>query len=267
MKIFLKTYFYTPNEINYINLNLQESYDKVDKFIVCEFNITHTGFKREYIFENYQHLINPLYADKLVYLKCDIKDITRETENDANIIHNINEKTMRGYFVKCFDFNDDDIIISVDCDEIIYNQYYDEIIEEVKKRGTVQLKLNQLFYKPNYHWTDCNFIAPVASKYERYKNEYPSNWRYDGVLINKFVGCHFSWCMSVDEMIYKLNTYSHPEYKSFANKEVLKNAIERKIYPFDLRKPFTINIIDRTSEILPKSIQDTFYDKFWKKFN
>ena len=44
--IYLKTYFYTENEIKFINLNLMESYEHIDKFIICEANIHHTGEKK-----------------------------------------------------------------------------------------------------------------------------------------------------------------------------------------------------------------------------
>lgn len=265
--IYLKTHFYTENEINYINLNLQESYDKIDKFIVCEFNITHTGSKREFIFKNYEHLINPLFKDKLVYLECDIADLAVDATTNESLAHSTNELLMRGYFVKEYNFEDDDIIISVDCDEIIYKQSYDEIIKGVKQYGKVSIELNQFFYKLNYFWSDNNFIAPTASYYKTYKNNYPAHWRYDGVLLNGKLGCHFSWCMTIDDMIYKLNTYAHVKYKPFADRAVLSNAIENRIYPFDLNKAFTINKIDRESKLLPDSIRDEYYNEFWNKLS
>lgn len=265
--IFLKTHFYTENEINYINLNLQESYNKIDKFIVCEFNITHTGEYRDFIFDKFIDKINPIYKDKLLYIPCDIQKLSINAKDNENLAHSTNELLMRGYFVKMFNFNDDDIIISVDCDEILYNQSYDKIIEEVKVNKKVSIELNQFFYKLNYHWVDNNFIAPTAAYYSEYKNNFPSHWRYDGKLISGKMGVHWSWGMQVEDMIYKLNTYAHVKYKKFADKDILNNAIENKIYPFDLNKPFTINIIDRSSNILPDSIRDNFYDEFWNKLS
>ena len=265
--IYLKTHFYTENEINFINLNLQESYNHIDKFIVCEFNITHTGSEREFIFEKFEHLINPLFKDKLLYIKCDILNLSIDATNNESLAHSSNELLMRGYFVKKFNFDDDDIIISVDCDEIIYKQCYDEIIESIKIHGKVKIEINQFFYKLNYFWSDNNFIAPTGALYKSYKNNYPSHWRYDGFLLSGKKGCHFSWNMSVDDMIYKLNTYAHTNYKKFADKNILENAITNKIYPFDLNKPFTIKIIDRESKLLPDSLKESFFDEFWNKFS
>ena len=263
---YLKTYLYSPNEINFINLNLQESYDHIDYFIICEYNVTTVGNDREYIFEKYKHLINPKYSNKILYFKCDLKHITQKSDTDSNIILGLNEKIMRSYFMKCLDFNDNDIIISVDCDEVIYKESYDTIFKEVEQRDCVRIKLNQLFYKPSYHWTDCDFVAPTIAKYHVYKNDFPCHWRNEGYVLDVPHGCHFSWVMEVDDMITKLFSYGHPEYRSFADKAVLESAIKNKIYPFNLNKPFMIEDLERTSNILPKSIQDTFYDVFWNKF-
>ncbi len=262
--IYLKTHFYTENEINFININLQECYDKVDKFIVCEFNITHTGEERDFIFNNFEHLINPLYKDKLLYVRCDVSDLAIKVGSNENLAHNTNELLMRSYFVKMVDFNDDDIIISVDCDEIIYKESYHDIINGVIKHQCVSIELNQFFYKLSYHWVDNKFVAPTAAYYKYYKYKYPSHWRYDGVLLSGKKGVHFSWCMSIDDMIYKLNSYAHIKYKEFANKDILDGAVKNKIYPFDLKKPFHINVVERESDILPKSILDSYYDEFWK---
>ena len=45
---------------------------------------------------------------------------------------------------------ENDIIISVDADEIIYKNMYTKILEEVNKKGIVRLNLNLFFYKMNY---------------------------------------------------------------------------------------------------------------------
>lgn len=39
-----------------------------------------------------------------------------------------------------------------------------------------------------------------------------------------------SWIMSVDYMINKLHSYSHPEYRKYADKELLTKAIQENIY-------------------------------------
>ena len=163
---------------------------------------------------------------------------------------------MRGHFVKKIQFNDDDIIISVDADEIIYGDKYQQIISSVINNGPTLLKLRQFFYKYTYHWYNNDFIAPTAIKYRDFKNNYPCQLRYMGTLMEDFVGCHFSWCMTPTEMIYKLETYSHPKYRFCADLNLLENAVKNKTYPFDESTDFKINELGVDDPILPKKIKE-----------
>jgi len=258
--IYLKTYFYTEHEIKFLKLNLLESSSHIDKFIICEFNRTHTGEKREYIFDNFKKEFTPEQLEKILYLPCDISNEVVYAKDDEDKIHSINEPVMRGYFVKLVPLNDDDIIISIDADEIIYGQKYNDIIAAVKQNNLIQLKLHQFFYKINYHWYNNDFIAPTAAKYKVFKNSYPSQLRYMGPVFNDYVGCHFSWCMTPEEMIYKLNTYSHPKYRFCADIKLLTNSINNKEYPFDKTVDFKIKELSLTDSILPKMLKKIIHE-------
>lgn len=254
--IYLKTYFYTENEVKFLKLNLLESFNYIDKFIICEFNRTHTGEHRDFIFDKHKSIFSDEELSKIIYLACDISEESVYAKNDEDSIHSINEPLMRGYFVKKINLNDDDIIISVDADEIIYEDSYSKIINSVNNNGPTLLKLHQFFYKFNYHWVDIDFIAPTAIKYKDFKNQYPCQLRYMGNILNEFVGCHFSWCMSPSEMVYKLETYSHPKYRFCADINLLENSIKNKLYPFDSSVNFTINELMFDDDILPKKLKN-----------
>ena len=131
---------------------------------------------------------------------------------------------MRSWFTKLYDFAPDDIIISVDADEIIYGEKVKYIVEQVERYKVVALKLRQFFYKQTYLWKDKIFISPIAAYYSHINPKFPNNWRDTGVPTSEFVGCHFSWCMSPEEMIHKLHTYSHPKYRFCAEKELLEKC-------------------------------------------
>ncbi len=253
--IYLKTYFYVPHEIKFLKLNLIEAYPHIDKFIICEFNRTHTGRPTKgYIFENHINEFPEELRDKILYLKCDTSKEAVEAYEREDLIHKINEPLMRGYFTSQINLDDEDIIISVDADEIIYGDRYPELLKLVEKQNIIQLKLHQFFYKMNYLWVGNDFTAPVISKYKVYKNKYPSQWRYDGQVYQENAGCHFSWCMDVDEMVHKLHTYSHPMYRFCAKKEILEDAIKNKKYPFDLTVNFNIEELDWNDSRLPKNL-------------
>jgi hypothetical protein len=267
--IYLKTIFSAPNEIKYLKLNLAESFNHIDKFVICEFNRTHTGEDRELVFEKYWDEFTQQEKDKIIYIGADISKYANYAV-DKQKQANINARVIRGYFASQIDLDKDDIIFSVDADEIILEQYYEEIIKELEKmkwpwqKKSLVLKLRQFYYRANYLWENNEFIAPIACRASCYKNKYPNDWRYTGKLYNKFVGCHFSWILTIDEMIKKLNMYSHQStYAKFAKRDILEDAVKNKKYPFDPDVDFKIRVLDiyKDKEYYPRSLY-SMLDKF-----
>jgi hypothetical protein len=254
--IYLKTYFYVGHEIKWLIMNLIESYDHIDKFIICEHNRTHTGEPRDLIFNKYLSEFPEKLRKKLLYLPCDISKYTVDAYEDEAAIHRINEPVMRSFFMKKFSFGDDDIIISIDADEILYREAYDYILRTVQEIELVRLNLHQFFYKTTYFWEGKDFISPIAAKYKIFKDNFPCNWRDVGPVLPKKVGCHFSWCMTPEEMVYKLHTYSHPRYRFCADRALLEKAIENKEYPFDPNVDFNIRELKLDDDILPTCMKD-----------
>jgi hypothetical protein len=254
--IYLKTYFYVNHEVQFLVANLLEAYDHIDKFIICEFNRTHTGRPCQLMGWDYLKEKFPKdKLDKVMYLPIDSSEMCVEAYNDEDTIHNINEPIMRSAFMKFIELRDEDIIVSVDADEIIYEHIYPRIIDAVETDGVCQLNLHQFFYKKNYLWKGKDFLAPTAIKYKYIKERWPCSIRYEGPVLPEKAGCHFSWCMSPEEMVYKLHTYSHPRYRHLANVNTLKNAIENKEYPFDPSIEFEIVELDPEDPIIPRSMR------------
>jgi len=68
-------------------------------------------------------------------------------------------------------------------------------------------------------------------------------------LYNKTVGCHFSWCLTIDEMLTKLQSYAHSyDYSHLAQRELLEDAIQKRTYPFDPNVDFQIRKLDIQSD-------------------
>lgn len=262
--IYLKTIFSAPNEIKYLKLNLRESFPYIDKFIICEFNRTHIGSEREFIFEKYWDKFTPEEKEKIIYIKGDIANSTIFSTTDNNIIHNVNEKLIRGYFASQIKFNNSDIIFSVDADEIIFGSEYSSIINKLKWwRPAIKLPLYQFYYRLNYLWENNKFIAPTVCLAWYYKFRYPANWRYDGWLYKKYAGCHFSWCLNIEDMISKLGYYGHhKDYKHLADKNILENAVKNKTYPFDPSVNFKIRVLslDKDKKYFPASLYNMLDD-------
>jgi hypothetical protein len=136
-------------------------------------------------------------------------------------------------------------VFSVDADEIIFGSSYPKILGSFSLfRRAFKLNLHQFFYKPNYLWVDKDFIGPTVCK-GSYYHRFPSQWRYDGKLFQEKAGAHFSWQLTIDEMIEKLNNYGHAhDYAHLANREILADAVENKKYPFNEKERFEIRLLD-----------------------
>ncbi len=254
--IYLKTYFYTHLEIPYIIANLKECYNHIDKMIACEYNVHHTGMSRDFMFQDIKDHIPEQLRDKFDYHACDIKSHTVEAYDNENAIHAVNEPAMRGWFVKLYDLKPDDIVLSIDADEIFYRQKLDYLIDKVEKYGKIAAKMRQFFFKKTYLWKGKDWISPLAVKVKHMDITGLGNWRDEGIPTEEYVGAHFSWCMSPKEMVHKLNTYSHPRYRHLANEEVLAKGIEDKKYIFDSSVHFDIEEIESNSELIPLSMRE-----------
>ena len=158
------------------------------------------------------------------------------------------ETIIRGYFIKERRFRDNDIIVSVDADEIIYRHSWPRILQKFKWykiNPSYVFRLNCFIYKPTWFWSDCIFIAPMACRIRKYKRKYPANWRYEGKRIKEPIGAHFTWMMTAEQMVYKLKTYAHAaDNAQCADIEIMQQAINSKEYPFDRTRPFTIRVLD-----------------------
>lgn len=259
-KVYFKTIFYAPLELPFIKMNLAESLHYVDKFIVVEGNRTHVGEPREYIFENYISSIPDDLRHKILYIKADIANETIDCtgSNDGCQMHN-NENILWDSFEKYVDLQDNDIVISADADEVIYRKVYPLILNLLRPERPLILPLHQFFYRMNYLWKNETFWAPTAT-YAGYYNHrpHPHKWRYDGKKFPIMAGCHFSWQLTIEQMLFKLKTYAHNDiYGHLADRIVLQDAVDKKKYPFDPDRPFVID------ELSPDNDQIYYPESFF----
>lgn len=259
--VFLKTIVSAENEIKYIKLHLRESKGYVDKIIICEFNYTHVGAEREFIFQKYldDGTFSREEQERIVYLQGDVKKKIKNAVGNSELMHK-NERLFRGYFARHCKLDPNDVIVSVDADEIIFRRCYPDILkpfEDKKANPVVQLQLYQFFYKPTYLWVNKIITAPTVCRVKVNRFRYPAQWRAEGEVVSQMVGCHFSWCLTVDEMVYKLHTYAHAaDYGHLADKKLLEDAIREKRYPFDEDEDF--QIVEVNCKDHPEYYPDTF---------
>lgn len=264
--IYLKSYCYSDHELPFIIANLYESYDHIDKFYLYEYNRTHTGLEKKYNLEKHIGDIPSNLRDKLVYRMIDVSKICEYAYENERLIHIHNEPIQRSYFYydpEVPKLNDNDIIIDIDIDEIIYNDSYPKLISDIRKSNRpMSIKLNQFFFRHNYLWRNCSFSSPSIYTYSMVKNRTHKirgipiqNCRDLAYKTNEICGAHMSWIMPTNYMVKKLHCYSHPKYRKYADYEKLNEAIRNKVYIFDEKREFEIDDMSYTDRRIPSYLQ------------
>ena len=263
--IYIKSYCYSKHELPFIISQLEESYNYVDKVCVYEYNYTHTGKKKEYEIYKVLHKIPKNLMEKLYYKKVDLTKYHVDSYTDETLCHKINEPIQRNWFFndKNIKLNDDDIIIDVDCDEIIYSNNYKNLLDEVNSINNIlAIKMNLFFFKNNYLWTNNVCKASGICKYKNIKNNVVTfknlkihQLRDSQYLSKGFYGAHMSWVMPIEDMVKKCYKTAHTRYRHLAKKEIMENAVKDKKYVFDLNRPFNIEELKYDDIRIPKYLQ------------
>ena len=252
MKIFDCFMFYDEEMLLEVRLNILNQY--IDKFIIVESTFTHSGKKRELVFDikNFQK-----FKDKIIYHVVDKKPKGLEEVNVYDTDHIKENKIIMnavrfengqrhaiGNLLTSADANDQ-IIIS-DLDEIPNL----ESVNFSKINSKIILFRQKMFYYKfnlileNMIWCgskSCkmkNFLFPQWLREVKDK-KYPL-WRLDTIFSNKkynnvhFVengGWHFTNIKTPEEIDKKLRSYMHhPEYdqSNIGPKEIGKMIKERR---------------------------------------
>lgn len=260
MKIYQCSPYY--NEQLIANINLEEASQWIDEFHITESNRGFQGKNKEYNF------INNKDFDKLRYHKIDVDNIFinnnklgkiklfkyRFSNNryKNEILRSpswYNEAMQRNNSCSCLEVDDKDIIILSDIDEIIDSRYADRIVEEVKKRGIVTIKVHfTLFYlnlfslnwggPPNYSYR----IFIMTGKYfknMKFTSDELRKLGEKGSLYNEIYciddicGFHHSWLGDENFIFNKIKSYAHTEHSEFADIDYIKKCIKegKSIFP------------------------------------
>ena len=267
MKVYDCCMYYNEDTVLDIRLNCLDAY--VDKFVIVESKFTHSGKKRNLLFDINQF---KRFKDKIIYLVLDdeprgIETIYDEEDEDSKSFKSIEnalrrENYQRNYISKGLsDADAEDIIIVSDADEIPNLGNLD--LKEIKNK-LIFFQQKMFYYKLNLYIDSFNWFGTKACKKKDLispqwlrnikDRAYPS-WRID-TLISKlkyqniyFVndgGWHFSNIKNAKAIQEKLRTYLH--------------HIE-----FD-ENPLSVEKIDKIIKE-KKTIYDLKVDKSISKFN
>lgn len=231
MAVYLRVIVSSEAEFPWLLLQLREMPSWV-RMRVYEPDATNVGDAKEIVFADFVQSLSSEDKSRIDYRVLPVLDQMDLSGTDEAI--EANEQVVRHGFIDLFHFEPWDIVICVDADEIIYRESYLRIILFVMLFGEVQLGLRQFMFRANYLWRDYIFYAPTATFVRNYWNKPRSHWRYKGRKLSRPVGGHFSFVLTVDQMMEKLSRYRHAlENARFRDEKLLSDAIRDKVYIFE----------------------------------
>ncbi len=279
MKIFDSFMFYDEEMILDFRLNYLSNY--VDKFIIVESSYTHSGKKRELIFDIKKY---SKFKDKISYMVLDEepKDLFKidgqeefDKKNSKYILNALKrENFQRNYIAKGLkDASPEDMIIISDVDEIPnleennLNNLKNKIILFNQKffYYKINLKLQSFDWYGSKACKKANLISPQwlrnikSKKYPLWRlDTFFSKTKYQDIFFIQNGGWHFSNMKTPEAIEKKMSTYlHHREYdiNPLGTKkisEIMKN--KKAIY--NLRADMKTNKFDNTQDLVVTKVSE-----------
>lgn len=266
-------------ELDVLEIKLEELYDFVDKFIIIEATRTHTNLpKKLYYLENEQRFAK--YKDKIVHLICNFNDthLYRNHREVYNRIKPVNDVWFREHFQRDFgiingqvQFDDEDIIIVTDLDEIVNKHSLSKFITESGIDKIYRLGMSLHYYKFNLKAPyPAVWRHPYIARYKHLKEfDFAISYIRDSYKFHEFheilvdnMGWHFTYLMSANDIINK-------KFKHFvhATDDNIKNVTEEKIVDDMNNKIFFHYTLSECSvEELPETVRRLYkYSTYFHK--
>ena len=272
MKIYDCFMFYDEDLVIDLRLNILNEY--VHKFVIVESKFTHSGKKRELLFDinkysKFKKKINYIVLEnEPVDLEIVQDNDTDDKKNSKYIMNALKRENFQRNGIKkgLTNAKPDDLILVSDVDEIpnLLNLDINEINDNI-----ILFKQNFYYYKFNLKLEDMPWLGTKGCKYKNLKSpqwlrnikdkKYPF-WRLDVLFSNKkysnikFIdngGWHFSNMKTPEEIEKKMRTYlHHREYdiKPLGTKKI-EEMIKSKKSIYNLRADMKNEKIDGTQNL------------------
>ena len=279
MKIYDCCMFYDEDLVIDLRLNILNEY--VDEFVIVESKFTHSGKKRELLFDIKKY---SKFKKKINYIVLEnepanleiVQDNDSDDKKNSKYIMNAlkRENFQRNGIKKGItNANPDDIILVSDVDEIpnLSNLDLNKINDNI-----ILFKQNFYYYKFNLKLEDMLWSGTKGCKYKNLKSpqwlrnvkdkKYPfwrldilfSDKKYSNIISIENGGWHFSNMKTPEEIEKKMRTYlHHREYdiKPLGTKKI-EEIIKSKKSIYNLRADMKTEKIDGTQNLITTNGQE-----------
>jgi hypothetical protein len=229
------------NEIFLLKVRCEELKSLNVTHVLVESETTFTGNKKGLVFSK----------NKDDFSQYDIHGFVAELPNNGNAWDN--EKAQRNYILTALNelgAQDDDIIIVSDLDEI---PKAESIKDYLPDENLTALRVDTYRYYLNCLEAKQNWIMPRICRFKYLKSRTPDairNSGYEHTIGNS--GWHMSYVCNVEELKYKVESFSHVELNTdeFKDKLEYKRGSCQSLFGTDFWQVVDID------ENLPKYVQD-----------
>jgi len=253
--------FIYNDEQEILEIRLATLYDHVDRFVLVEGTLTHSGHPKPLHFEEHKERFSK-YLDKISHVVVDnypeVADLAgaSELDNTANKAW-VRERHQRDHIMVGLEgCRDNDIVLIGDADEIVN--------PEVLKTYDVSQGLCRLKQRLFYYYLNCENKAGwdwlKIAPYKVVKELTPCGIRYPPAGHTPLIengGWHFSFVSDVEGMMQKVRDYAHVEYATdeFLNKERIEKLISEGRDIFGRDEQYEFVIVD---DSYPQYVRDNY---------
>ena len=211
--------FIFSNELDVLEIHLNVLNDYVDKFILVESNRTFTNKPKDFIFLQNRNRFKE-FLDKIIYIQN--YDIT------GNVTWE-NEKCQRDRIMKGFENADpEDFIIIGDVDEICDPKILENVNSYNDSLHVLETYCYYYFLNYQIYPTELSTARSIILGKKKFITT-PQAVRHERFNLKALkAGWHFSYLGGVDEIVKKLESFSHTEYDTtyYKDRTRLKNVLD-----------------------------------------
>lgn len=264
------------HELDLLELRMHTLNDVVEKFVVVESNLTHSGKPKKMWFKDNIYRFNE-FKHKIIHLIYEGFPV-EDDQRDTHIVW-YNENTQRNTILKCLEIAQpsDGLLFISDCDEIVKPEKLLEGRELYYKTNyLVNFGLEQCMYYMNYNFKDFKQIrGSMLYNPQRAKEIYDMQGRADhspnairwhmvaeGTESHWPVvwdaGWHFSTLGDPRTIRYKLESNAHRfcDTEEYKNIDRINQCINNGMHVYDMDRYTDTRLVKREFEFLPKYVQE-----------
>jgi beta-1,4-mannosyl-glycoprotein beta-1,4-N-acetylglucosaminyltransferase len=223
MKLYDFTLF--NNEYDTLDIRLKYMKNFIDKFFVCEINITHQSgpseFYSKYFIENY-----PIARELIDQGRLEFVSLELEPSNEYFLVEVNHRKKFTEWVIK--NVKDEYIGILTDCDEIVSSDIMNHIqsIEGIKSLDMKMYYFAADNWSKNHPWRFPKIFKSSELKFFDFQSI--RMFRQEDYIPE--MGWHFSAFGGIDRVLDKLKSFAHTEFnnENHADYQIIYNRAKNR---------------------------------------